>query len=112
MRIRKARACVQGQSDPFLQDPQHADDSVVLEDRGAGRVPRTAPFQLLGDLRVKEFAVLEALMSAEHAVLSAEDLFAQVWDENVLREPPVIETITNSGYRMTGSPDDNPASAS
>jgi len=72
------------------------------------------------ELSAKEFAVLEALMRAQHAVLSAEDLFAQVWDENVdpftntvhvtisrlrrkLREPPAIETITNVGYRITVS---------
>jgi DNA-binding response OmpR family regulator len=70
------------------------------------------------DLSAKEFAVLEALMRAEHAVLSAEDLFGQVWDENVdpftntvhvtisrlrrkLGEPPPIETIPNVGYRIT-----------
>ena len=73
------------------------------------------------DLSAKEFAVLEALMRARHAVLSAETLFAQVWDENVdpftntvqvtisrlrrkLGEPPAIETITNVGYRMRDSP--------
>jgi DNA-binding response OmpR family regulator len=70
------------------------------------------------DLSAKEFAVLEALMRAEHAVLSAEDLLAQVWDENAdpftntvtvtmsrlrhkLGEPPAIETITNVGYCIT-----------
>ncbi|HWF73221.1 MAG TPA: response regulator transcription factor [Solirubrobacteraceae bacterium] len=68
----------------------------------------------------KEFAVLEALMRAQHAVLSTEDLFAQAWDENAdpftrtvhvtlsrlrrkLGEPPAIETITNAGYRITES---------
>jgi DNA-binding response OmpR family regulator len=72
-------------------------------------------------LSAKEFAVLEALMRAEHAVLSAEDLFGQVWDENVdpftntvhvtisrlrrkLGEPPAIDTIPNVGYRITESP--------
>ena len=73
------------------------------------------------DLSAKEFGVLEALMRAQHTVLSAEDLFAQVWDENVdpftntvhvtisrlrrkLGEPSAIETITNVGYRITESP--------
>jgi DNA-binding response OmpR family regulator len=72
-------------------------------------------------LSAKEFAVLGVLMRAQHAVLSAEDLFAQVWDENAdpftktvhvtisrlrrkLGEPPAIETITNVGYRITESP--------
>ena len=73
------------------------------------------------ELTAKEFAVLETLMRAQPAVLSAEDLFAQVWDENVdpfsntvhvtisrlrrkLGEPPAIQTITNVGYRLTESP--------
>ena len=72
------------------------------------------------DLSAKEFGVLEALMRAQHAVISAEDLFSQVWDENVdpfsntvrvtisrlrrkLGEPPAIETITNVGYRIPQS---------
>ncbi len=61
-------------------------------------------------------------MRAPHAVLSAGDLFAEVWDENVdpftntvhvtisrlrrkLGEPAAIETITNVGYRITQSPE-------
>lgn len=69
------------------------------------------------DLSAKEFAVLEALMLAPSAVLSAEDLFSRVWDEHVdpfsntvhvtisrlrrkLGEPPAITTITNVGYRI------------
>jgi DNA-binding response OmpR family regulator len=71
------------------------------------------------DLSVKEFAVLEALMRADHAVLSAEDLLEQAWDEHAdpftatvsvtmsrlrrkLGEPPVIETIPGAGYRIIG----------
>ena len=69
--------------------------------------------------------MLEALIRAEHAVLSAEQLFAAVWDEHTdpftntvhvtisrlrrkLGEPPAIETITNVGYRIvdvTGTAD-------
>ena len=69
-------------------------------------------------LSPREFAVLEALMRADRAFLSAEDLLAQVWDENVdpfsdtvrvtisrlrrkLGDPPAIENITNVGYRIT-----------
>jgi DNA-binding response OmpR family regulator len=72
------------------------------------------------ELSAKEFAVLAALMRADRAVLSAEDLLAQVWDENVdpftntvqvtisrlrrkLGEPPAIETIPSVGYRITDS---------
>jgi DNA-binding response OmpR family regulator len=72
------------------------------------------------DLSVKEFGVLEALMRTEHAVLSAEDLLEQVWDEHAdpftntvlvtisrlrrkLGDPPAIETIANFGYRIVTS---------
>lgn len=72
------------------------------------------------DLSGKEFAVLEALMRADHAVLSAEDLLEQAWDEHTdpftatvsvtmsrlrrkLGEPPVIETIPSAGYRIISS---------
>ena len=71
-------------------------------------------------LSVKEFAVLEALLRAAPAALSAEDLLEQVWDENAdpftntvtvtigrlrrkLGEPPVIATTPGVGYRITGS---------
>jgi DNA-binding response OmpR family regulator len=65
----------------------------------------------------KEFAVLETLMSAEGATVSAEQLLERVWDEhadpftNVVRmtimtlrrklgDPPVVETVIGVGYRM------------
>jgi DNA-binding response OmpR family regulator len=68
-------------------------------------------------LTPKEFAVLEALMSAGGAVVSNDELVERVWDENadpftnsarmtVLRlrrklgEPPVIETVKGAGYRL------------
>jgi DNA-binding response OmpR family regulator len=73
------------------------------------------------DLSVKEFAVLEALLHASPAFLSAEDLLEQAWDENAdpfthtvavtigrlrrkLGDPPVIATIPGAGYRITDSP--------
>jgi DNA-binding response OmpR family regulator len=73
------------------------------------------------DLSAKEFAVLETLMRAGGAVLSAEELFAKVWDENTdpftntvhvtvsrlrrkLGQPPAIQTIPNVGYRITETP--------
>jgi DNA-binding response OmpR family regulator len=69
------------------------------------------------DLSVKEFAVLEALLRAEPAYLSAEDLLEQVWDENAdpftntvavtvgrlrrkLGPPPVVTTTPGVGYRV------------
>jgi len=59
------------------------------------------------------------VLRAQPAVLSAEDLLEQVWDEHTdpfsnvvsvtvsrlrrkLGDPPVIQTITNVGYRITG----------
>jgi DNA-binding response OmpR family regulator len=69
------------------------------------------------ELARKEFAVLEVLMAAEGATVSAEQLLERVWDEhtdpftNVVRmtimtlrrklgEPPVVETVIGVGYRM------------
>jgi len=65
----------------------------------------------------KELGVLEVLMSADGAVISAEQLLDQVWDEfadpftnavavTVMRlrrklgEPPLIETVIGGGYRL------------
>jgi DNA-binding response OmpR family regulator len=72
-------------------------------------------------LSVKEFAVLEALLSATPAFLSAEDLLEQVWDEQAdpftntvtvtigrlrrkLGDPPVITTTPGVGYRIADQP--------
>jgi DNA-binding response OmpR family regulator len=69
------------------------------------------------ELARKEFAVLEVLMGADGATVSAEQLLERVWDEhtdpftNVVRmtimtlrrklgEPPVVETVIGVGYRM------------
>ena len=69
------------------------------------------------DLARKEFAVLEALMAADGATVSSEELLERVWDEhtdpftNVVRmtimtlrrklgDPPVVETVIGVGYRM------------
>ncbi len=69
------------------------------------------------DLSVKEFGVLEALLRASPAFLSAEDLLEQAWDENAdpftnavavtigrlrrkLGDPPVISTTPGVGYRI------------
>ncbi|ANW17078.1 response regulator transcription factor [Streptomyces clavuligerus] len=65
----------------------------------------------------KEFAVLEELLRAEGAPVSAEDLLERAWDENVdpfttvvrvtmrslrrkLGDGSVIETLTGVGYRI------------
>ncbi|MFE7764716.1 response regulator transcription factor [Streptomyces sp. NPDC057438] len=73
------------------------------------------------DLSVKEFAVLEALLNASPAFLSAENLLEQVWDEHAdpftntvtvtisrlrrkLGDPPVIATTPGVGYRIIDPP--------
>ncbi|MFD5750296.1 response regulator transcription factor [Streptomyces sp. NPDC127033] len=65
----------------------------------------------------KEFAVLEALLRAEGAVVSSDDLIEQVWEEHTsyrtnavrvtlsklrakLGEPTVVETVPGEGYRI------------
>jgi DNA-binding response OmpR family regulator len=65
----------------------------------------------------KEFGVLEMLVAADGAVVSAEELLEHVWDEHAdpfttivsvtmarlrrkLGPPPLIETIVGTGYRM------------
>ncbi len=69
------------------------------------------------DLTNKEFGVLEMLLAAGGAVVSAEELLEKVWDENTdpfsnvvrvtimtlrkkLGEPSLIETVTGAGYRL------------
>ena len=69
-------------------------------------------------LSPKEFAVLEVLMRAEGAVVSAEMLLEKAWDEHAdpftnavrvammtlrrkLGTPQVIETVPGAGYRFT-----------
>jgi DNA-binding response OmpR family regulator len=69
------------------------------------------------ELARKEFAVLETLMSADGATVSAEELVERVWDEhtdpftNVVRmtimtlrrklgDPSVVETVIGVGYRL------------
>jgi DNA-binding response OmpR family regulator len=68
-------------------------------------------------LSPKEFGVLEALMAADGAVVSLEELLARVWDENVdpftntarmtimklrrkLGEPGIVQTVPGVGYRV------------
>jgi DNA-binding response OmpR family regulator len=69
------------------------------------------------ELARKEFAVLETLMAAQGATVSAEELLERVWDEHIdpftnvvrmtimtlrrkLGDPPVVETVIGVGYRM------------
>jgi DNA-binding response OmpR family regulator len=124
-------------ADDYLAKPFHFPE-LVLRVRGLARRKPTAHPRILRaagieldplrrivtrdgvqrDLSAKELAVLEALMRAAPAALSAEDLLEQAWDEHTdpftktvqvtigrlrrkLGEPDVIETIPRTGYRMT-----------
>jgi DNA-binding response OmpR family regulator len=99
------------------------------------RAPATAPVLRRGDLSVdrarhrasrgsrplsltrKEFGILELLLAADGALVSAEELLAHVWDADVdpfsnivsvtmtrlrrkLGDPPLIETVIGKGYRI------------
>ena len=123
-------------ADDYLSKPFHPPE-LVLRVRALGRrrghplprvlrtggialdsVARTAcrdgrPLQLTG----KELGVLEALLAASPAYLSAEQLLEKVWDENAdpftktvtttigrlrrkLGDPPIVETTIGMGYRI------------
>ncbi len=123
-------------ADDYLAKPFHFPE-LVLRVRGLARRKPTTQARVLqaGDLELdpvrrtvsragekrdlspKEFAVLEALIRAAPAPLSAEELLAQVWDENAdpftktvqvtigrlrhkLGDPDAIDTIRGVGYRI------------
>ena len=92
----------------------YADLSVDPATRVATRAGHTL------SLRPKEFAVLECLLAAEGKPVSAEELLERVWDlatdpftttvkatvnrlRATLGEPPLIETVRESGYRIGGN---------
>jgi two-component system, OmpR family, response regulator VanR len=69
------------------------------------------------DLTLKEFAVLQALLEADGAVVTPEELLERAWDEQLdplsntvrmtvmtlrrkLGDPPLIQTVRGSGYRV------------
>jgi two-component system response regulator VanR len=69
------------------------------------------------DLTPKEFAVLQVLLEAQGALVTPEELVERAWDEQLdplsntvrmtvmtlrrkLGEPPLIETVRGSGYRV------------
>jgi DNA-binding response OmpR family regulator len=86
----------------------------IVFDRARRRVSRAGrPISLTR----KELGILEALLTADGAVVSAEELLERVWDENAdpftrtvtvtlgrlrrkLGDPDPIETVIGSGYRI------------
>ncbi|MEV6350168.1 response regulator transcription factor [Actinoplanes sp. NPDC051851] len=90
---------------------RHGDLEVDTARRRATRAGRVL------DLRPKEFSVLEVLITASGRTVSAEELLERVWDEAAdpftnavkitisrlrtkLGDPPLIETVSKSGYRI------------
>ena len=123
-------------ADDYLPKP-FAFAELVARIRALGRrsQPAVPPLLVCGDLRLdparrvavragrrlpltaKEMAVLELLMAARGAVVSAEQLLEQAWDEHAdpftatvkvtvsrlrakLGDPPAIETVDRRGYRI------------
>ena len=123
-------------ADDYLPKP-FAFAELVARIRALGRrsQPAVPPLLVCGDLRLdparrvavragqrlaltaKEMAVLELLMAAQGAVVSAEQLLDQAWDEHAdpftatvkvtvsrlrtkLGDPPVIQTVDRYGYRI------------
>jgi len=125
-------------ADDYLAKPFHFPELVARicslarrQPSARGRILRTAGIELDPlrrtatrdgrqlHLSVKEFAVLETLLCAAPAFLSAESLLEQAWDEHAdpftntvtvtigrlrrkLGDPPVIATTPGVGYRITG----------
>jgi DNA-binding response OmpR family regulator len=89
----------------------HGDLSADLARRTVSRADRPI------SLTRKEFGVLETLLLADGATVSAEELLERVWDEYIdpfsnivqvtvgrlrrkLGEPPLIHTVVGAGYRV------------
>jgi DNA-binding response OmpR family regulator len=122
-------------ADDYLPKPFAFEELVARVHALARRAPAKPPLLVRGDLALdtarrratragrelsltrKELGVLEVLLSADGAVVSAEELLERVWDENAdpftrtvavtlgrlrrkLGEPEMIETVVGAGYRV------------
>jgi DNA-binding response OmpR family regulator len=96
--------------------PPILDRDGVRLDPARREVTRDGRLVMLGR---REFGVLEELMRADGAVVSAEQLLEKVWDENAdpftnvvrvtvmnlrkkLGEPRLVHTVVGAGYRIGG----------
>ena len=122
-------------ADDYLAKPFHFPELVARIQALGRRSPSAPPVLHRGELVLdrarrqatrggqvvaltrKEFGVLEVLMAADGAVISAEQLLEKVWDEfadpftnivavTILRlrrklgDPLLIQTVTGTGYRL------------
>jgi DNA-binding response OmpR family regulator len=122
-------------ADDYLPKPFVFAELVARVRALSRRAPSSPPVLHRGDLSVdlarhrarrgshplsltrKEFGILELLLAADGALVSAEELLEHVWDANAdpfsnivsvtiarlrrkLGDPPLIETVVGRGYRM------------
>ena len=113
--VARIRALGRRAAAPLPASLEHGDLSLDPARRVAIRAGRRLP------LTTKELAVLECLLAAEGRPVPAEELLERVWDEAAdpftttvkttigrlrakLGDPPVIQTVRESGYRIGGEP--------
>jgi DNA-binding response OmpR family regulator len=111
--VARIRALGRRATPPLPAALEHGDLSLDPARRVAVRAGRRLP------LTPKELALLECLLSADGRPVSTEELLERVWDEQAdpftstvkttvrrlrakLGDPPVIETVRESGYRIGG----------
>jgi DNA-binding response OmpR family regulator len=112
--VARIRALSRRAAAPLPASLHYGDLSLDPARRVAVRAGRRLP------LTTKELAVLECLLAADGRPVPAEELLERVWDEAAdpftstvkttigrlrgkLGDPPVIETVRESGYRIGGT---------